>query len=87
MASQKPISASYKPFLMILIFSRDTIANVCIVHMRMKAQHVLVTQIVGVVQDDVSEETLEPYYITDAIYGIIADALLPYSAGYQFEEN
>jgi hypothetical protein len=86
MASQKPISASYKPFLMILIFSRDTIAHVCIVHMRMKAQHVLVTQIVSVVQDDVSEETLELYHIIrDAIYGMIADALLPYNSGYQFE--
>jgi hypothetical protein len=40
----------------------------------MYAQHVLVNQIVGV-QDDVSEETLKPYYITeDAIYGMIADA-------------
>jgi hypothetical protein len=38
-------------------------------------------------QDDVSEETLEPYYITDAIYEIIADAPLPCNAGYQFEEN
>jgi hypothetical protein len=52
----------------------------------MSAQHVLVTQIVGI-QDDVSEETLEPYYITYAIYGMIADAPLPYNAGYQFEEK
>jgi hypothetical protein len=43
-------------------------------------------QIVSV-QDDVGEETLEPYYITDAIYGMIVDAPLPYYAGYQFEEN
>jgi uncharacterized membrane protein len=52
----------------------------------MSAQHVLVTQIVGI-QDDVNEKTLEPYYITDAIYGMIADAPLPYNAGYQFDEN